>query len=238
MAYDKSKTVTILGASSDIGILVTKNFLDIGYKVNAHYNNNCRNLKKIKSTNLKLFKFNLKNIFSWEKYVKKNFFLKKTDILISLTGYLKTSNFKRSNLVEFYNHLNVNFFSSIVLIQNIIPHMIRNKFGRIIFSSSIGTKFGGGEKTYQYSLSKFCNEFFPSELKKLSKINILANTIQIGLTDTKIHKKVKGKNLKKRIKLIPSKRMAEPVEVAEVINDLVSNNKLISSQLINISGGE
>ena len=158
--------------------------------------------------------------------------------MISLTGYLKASKFNKFNLVEAYNHLNVNFFSSIILTRNILPHMIKNKFGRIIYSSSIGTKFGGGDKSFNYSLSKFCNEFFPSEIKKLSKINILANTIQIGLTDTKIHKRIKGKNLKKRIKLIPSKKMAKVDEVADVIDDLALNNKLISSQLINISGGE
>ena len=36
--------------------------------------------------------------------------------------------------------------------------MIKNKFGRILQTSSIGVKFGGGKNTFNYSLSKKLNE--------------------------------------------------------------------------------
>ena len=51
--------------------------------------------------------------------------------------------------------------------------MEKKKFGRVINTSSIGVKFGGGEKTYLYSLSKHINEFIPSYIRKLSNKNIL-----------------------------------------------------------------
>ena len=47
----------------------------------------------------------------------------------------------------------------------------------------------------------------PSKLKTIIT-NILYNTVRIGVTDTKFHKKVKNKSIHKRIKLIPLKKMA------------------------------
>ena len=53
------KTVLILGASSDIGVEVTKLFLHKKFNVIAHYNKNIKGLKKIKNKKLKFFKFDL-----------------------------------------------------------------------------------------------------------------------------------------------------------------------------------
>ena len=117
--------------------------------------------------------------------------------------------------------------------------MINNNWGRILLSSSIGTSYGGGEKTFLYSLSKFSNEFIPKTFKKKYAKYILYNILKIGVTDTKIHRKVPGKNLKKRIELIPTKRMATTKEVSDKIFSLASDeNTLIHGQIINISGGE
>ena len=93
-------------------------------------------------------------------------------------------------------------------------------------------------ETFCYSSSKFCNEFFPNYLRKLSRFNVIANTLQIGVTQTKIHNKLKNKNLTKRVKLIPIGRMAKISEVGDFIIDFVQKNNLISSKVINISGGE
>ena len=79
--------------------------------------------------------------------------------------------------------------------------MKRKKYGRIINTSSIGTKFGGGNSTFAYSLSKYVNEFIPGEIRKLSSNNILYNTIRIGVTDTKFHKKDKKQVIKEKNKI-------------------------------------
>ena len=117
--------------------------------------------------------------------------------------------------------------------------MKKKNWGRILYASSIGTKFGGSENSFVYSLSKFMNEFFPRPLRNLTKYNILINTLKIGLTDTKLNKVDKNKNMKKRIKLIPLARMATIKEVVKYIYFLSSNeNTLITNEVINISGGE
>jgi len=235
------KKILITGASSDIGISVVEKYIRDGWNVTAHFNKNSKELKKLKTLkdNLDLLCFDFKNIKKFEKFIKKNkSFFKKFDAFISLTGLNNSKQFNLLKINDINSHLNVNYFSSIILTKYILKHMIKNRFGRILYSSSIGTKFGGGEKSFNYSLSKFCNEFFPNRLRNLASLNILTNTIQIGVTKTKIHKKLPGKNLKKRVSLIPIKRMANIKEVGDIVINFILENKLISSQVINISGGE
>ena len=73
-------------------------------------------------------------------------------------------------------------------------------------------------------------KFFPRIYKSSAKNNVLINTLQIGLTKTKMNLIDKKKNLKKRVNLIPLRRMAKPSEVANYIYFLLSeNNTLISN---------
>ncbi|MGB2271940.1 MAG: hypothetical protein ACPH15_02870, partial [Pseudomonadales bacterium] len=61
---------------------------------------------------------------------------------------------------------------------------------------------------FSYSLSKHINEFIPGEIRKLCSKNVLYNTLRIGVTNTKFHKKIKNKSILRRVKLIPIKKMA------------------------------
>ena len=116
--------------------------------------------------------------------------------------------------------------------------MEKKKYGRIINTSSIGVKFGGGGNTFSYSLSKHINEFIPNEIRKLCSKNILYNTLRIGVTNTKFHNKIKNKSISKRTKLIPIKKMASAEDIANYIVFLIRNNNFIANEIINITGGE
>ena len=75
--------------------------------------------------------------------------------------------------------------------------------------------------------------------KKIAKDNVLINNLRIGVTDTKIHKKIKNKNIKKRISLIPIKRMATPLEIAKYIYQLSSTeNTFVTGETFTVAGGE
>ena len=238
----KQKKVLILGGSSDIGIEVIKLFLDHNWKVTAHFNSRRVALERFykNNKNFSQFKFDLRKIQNFEKFLNKNKSkFSNFDGFVNLTGYLKPTTFEKFSLNELYNHLNVNSISSLLAIRKVIPGMTRRKWGRIVNTSSIGTKFGGGLKSFAYSLSKFNNQFFPSYFKDLYSKNVIINSLQIGVTKTKMHKKLKTKDYKKRVKLIPLGRMAEPSEVANYIFQLCSKkNSLLAGAVINISGGE
>ena len=83
--------------------------------------------------------------------------------------FLIKNNSKHFNLLKINDlnfHLNVNYFSSLLIIKELVSSMKKKKWGRILLTSSIGTKFGGGKTTFGYSLSKYMNEFFPYILKE------------------------------------------------------------------------
>ena len=238
-----NRTVLILGCSSDIGIQTAKKFLKKKWNVIAHFNKNKKELLTLQKKYLnqfKLFKLDLSDPkkvmnFTTKKLVK----FKRIDSFVFLTGYIRLVDFDRITYKSFLDHINVNYYSNLVFIKYIYKKMIRNKWGRVLLSSSIGTSFGGSEKTFLYSLSKFNNEFIPKIFRNKYASYILYNVLKIGVTNTKIHLKIPSKNLKKRIKLIPTKRMATTEEVSNKIFYLASNeNTLIHSQIINISGGE
>ena len=79
----------------------------------------------------------------------------------------------------------------------------------------------------------------PSFIKKLTQYNLLSNVLRVGFVKTKIHKKIKNKNLNKRINLIPIKRAAKINEITDMIFFLASEkNSYISNETITIAGGE
>ena len=238
----KKKNILILGGSSDIGIEVVKSFLNLNWNVSAHYSKSNKKLKiiKQKAKNLKLIQFNFFNYNSSRiEYLIKKKFNNKYDSIVNLIGYIDNKSFKNTNLKSILKSLTINALIPILINKLLVQKMLKQKFGRILNCSSIGVKFGGGSQTYNYTLAKHCLEFIPGVYKEWAKKNVLINNLRIGITNTKIHKRIKNKNMKKRINLIPIKRMAEPKEISNYIVNLVSDeNSYMAGQTISISGGE
>lgn len=231
----KKKKLLILGGSSDIGLFLVEELVKLNnYEITLHHNKEF-NLKKNIKKKLKLIKADLIKIKN--KNLKKKFG-NNYDVIINLVGYLSNNTFLNFKEEEFYKTIRANSLIPFMIIRNSLSHMIKNKFGRIINSSSIGVKFGGGEQTFSYSVSKHLNEFIPNYIKKISKNNILYNCLKIGVIDTKLHKKIKNKSLSKRVNLIPLKKIGEKKDISDFIIYLIKNNNFINNEVINISGGE
>ncbi|MDB9820187.1 SDR family oxidoreductase [Candidatus Pelagibacter sp.] len=230
------KKVLILGGSSDIGLELLKKFLEKEiYKIDLHYNSNIKNFKHLKNK-CNLIKADL-SASNYKNTLKK--FSKNYDIIVNLVGYINNKSFEKFTIKSLEKTLRINSLIPLLIIRMSITSMIKKKWGRILNSSSIGVKFGGGSKTFEYSFSKHLNEFIPSHLKKIADKNVFYNVIKIGLTNTKIHKKISNKDLKMRTNLLPIKKMAKPQDIASYIYYLSSDeNQFITNELINITGGE
>ena len=228
------KKVLILGGNSDIGVKIINTLIN-EKKISLTVHFNKKFPKKKYKRSLSFIKKDLSKIN--EKNVKK-IFDNDYDIIINLVGYVSNQSFQNFSLKEIQKTILINSFAPLLIIKNSIKNMKKKKFGRIINTSSVGVKFGGGLSTFAYSLSKHINEFIPSEIRKLSSKNILYNTLRIGVTNTRFHKKIKNKSIKKRIKLIPIKKMASSNDIANYIIFLIHNNNFITNEIINITGGE
>ena len=238
----KKKHVLILGGSSDIGIEVIKIFLKLNWNVSAHYfkNKTKLNLLKKKSKNLKLIKLDFSKANPRiEILIKKNF-KDKYDSIINLIGYIDNKGYENTNLKSITKSLTANMIIPVLIEKNCVKKMISQKWGRILNCSSIGIKFGGGKNSFNYSLSKHCLEFIPNSYKFWAENNVFINNLRIGVTDTKIHKRMKKNlQLKERLKLIPAKRMATPSEMAiYIVNLSTEENSYMTGQTLTVSGGE
>ena len=236
----KKSKVLILGGSSDIGITLIKELLkNDNMEIYAHCSSNEKNLKKINNTRFKIIKSNFIKINDNNfKKTFKNLLHHKFSYFINLTGYISKSNFLNFKIDDQINTFKTNVILPNLILSKIVNNMIKNNFGRIVNCSSIGIKFGGGSNTYNYSLSKFASEFIPYNFKDWAKKNVLINNLRIGVTNTKLHRKI-GKNIKKRVKLIPISRAAETNEIVKYILFFLSDDNTYSTgQTISISGGE
>lgn len=228
------KKVLILGGNSDIGVKIINTLIN-EKKISLTVHFNKKFPKKKYKRSLSFIKKDLSKIN--EKNVKK-IFDNDYDIIINLVGYVSNQSFQNFSLKEIQKTILINSFAPLLIIKNSIKNMKKKNYGRIINTSSVGVKFGGGLSTFAYSLSKHINEFIPNEIRNLSSKNILYNTLRIGVTNTRFHKKIKNKSIKKRIKLIPIKKMASSNDIANYIIFLIHNNNFITNEIINITGGE
>lgn len=228
------KKILILGGNSDIGIQLLKNILEFeNFLIHVHYN---KKFPKIENyPNLKLIK---KNLYLVNNKNVNKIFDNDYDIIINLVGYVSKQSFSNFSIKETQKTILINSLVPFIIIRNSLRNMYKNNYGRIVNTSSIGVKFGGGASTFSYSVSKHLNEFVPSEIKKLSSKNVLYNTLRIGVTDTKFHNKIKNKSIKNRIKLIPTKKMATTQDIAKYILYLITENNYITNEVLNIAGGE
>ena len=107
------------------------------------------------------------------------------------------------------NSLKVNYVYPFIVAKTVSKDMKKNKFGRLLQCSSIGVKFGGGKKNilFTYSSAKHAIEFIPRYFRELSEHNVLYNVLRIGVTETKIHKKISNKICKMRISKFLKKKL-------------------------------
>jgi NAD(P)-dependent dehydrogenase (short-subunit alcohol dehydrogenase family) len=241
---NKKRKVLILGGSSDIGNELVKNFLKLKWEVTAHFFKNKKKLELLKknSRDLKIIKLNFSNLNSSniENLIKKKF-NNKYDSIINLIGHVDNKGFENTNLNSILQSLTANALLPILIEKMLVKKMLSQKWGRILNCSSIGVKFGGGINSYNYSLSKHCLEFIPNIYKNWAKKNVFINNLRVGVTNTKLHKKMgrKKTKMKNRLKLIPINRMAEPKEISAYIISLTTeSNSYITGQTLTISGGE
>lgn len=176
------------GANIVIFDIASTNIDGVGYSVS-----NEKDLKNAKSKIEKLgvkcltIKGDVRIKKSLELAVKKTLKSFKTiDFMVANAGVTQIGYLPDFSELEVSAILDINVSGVIKTTQAVIPHMIKQKSGRIIFISSIlGRK--GNKDWPVYSASKWAViGFAKSTAHLLGKDNITCNTICPGLVDTKL----------------------------------------------------
>jgi 3-oxoacyl-[acyl-carrier protein] reductase len=245
MFNNKLKTVLVTGSTGDIGREIVISFASNGWNVLCHYNSNCEN-KMLLEKYLKKKKYNYSflqadfsdqdNLYGFIYEIS----LFNIDSLINNAGtYLNNFSDDQNKLIDIIKLFNINVFAPMMIVPQIFNKMIKRKFGRIVNISSIAAKYGSSFKSMPYGCSKLALEGITKTLSKEgAEYNVLINNIRPGVIDTDFHKKF-PKNMKKRISMIPMKKMGTTKDIADIVYFVGSEqNNFITNQTISVSGGE
>jgi NAD(P)-dependent dehydrogenase (short-subunit alcohol dehydrogenase family) len=237
-----TREVLISGAGSDIGIAICRQYLSKNFRVLGLYNQGQPALTRLAKENpdLTLRQLNFENPESIEFFIQtEQRRLEACEVFVHAAALVEPVSFADLTAKNLMRAFTINVIPSILFIRTLIPKMADRDWGRIVNLSSIGVKYGGGSKTFAYSLSKHALEFFPQEHKTWAASNVLINTLRVGVTDTRMHKADPDKDMNARVSMIPMKRMATPDEIAKTVYWLGSEqNSFITGQIITAAGGE
>jgi len=181
----------------------------------------------------------LSDLASVEKYMAH---LEAIEILINNAGVENTTPITEVTKEDIQATMTVNLIAPMLIIKQVLPYMIKEKFGKIINLSSIAGLKGLGELPL-YDTSKFAvNGLTRTLARKYGEHNILINSVCPGTTQTDMLDEAFSKidqGVVRAIKAeIPLKRVADPVEIARVVSFLISEeNTYLTGQCIAVDGG-
>ena len=222
--------IILLGASRGIG-----NDL-IPYLVNIDHVICCSRTGKIKK-----FKNTSNHKIDITSEIEIDLFIESIQKLKNITIIFCASFKKDSLLINSKNSdidltINTNIRPIINITKKIIPIMIKQNFGRLIYLSS-SEAASGTVGTSLYSMSKSAlNGFSGSIAKEYGNFNITSNIIELGAFNTGMYKRLNAR-VKNRIKEnIPSKKLGKILDIFNTI-DFIIITKFLNGSIIKLNGG-
>lgn len=175
-----------------------------------------------------------------KRQVVENFFSDNDiDIVLNLAAYNFDSFIHKYSAdidKEIDRQVSVNVKGSVNILSSCLPKMRNNKFGRIIFASSIvtdmpifGTSIYGGSKGFNEQLIK-------TTCLENAAYGITANAIQLGYFDGGLLYKIDEQTREKIRNMIPMKRWGTAQELFDTIMYLI-NTPYVNGSILKIAGG-
>ncbi len=189
-----NKTVWITGASSGIGEAMAKAYHEEGANLILSSRNE-EALKKVQTSlgddasKIKVLAIDLTKPDTFHTKTEEAVaFFGSIDVLVNNGGVSQRSIFEETNLDTYRMLMEVNYFGSVGLTKEVVPHMIKQKSGHIVVTSSVAGKIGTKYRT-GYSASKHAIQgFFDSLRQELYEHNIAVTLICPGPIKTDITK--------------------------------------------------
>ncbi len=160
------------------------------------------------------------------------------DILVNTVGILSESSILQSSIGDWENTIHVNLDSVFYISKSVLPHMIRQKRGKIINFASIAGERGSSLSVHYGSSKAGVIGFTKSLAREVGCYGITVNAISPGIIRTDMSKEKRGPNAEKYLSQIPLQRFGEPEDIVGMVLLLVSEaGNYITGQIMNINGG-
>ena len=238
----KKKIAFVTGGSGGIGKSICLKLIKSGFYVAVGYKTNKKDATNLTKKNHAIaIQVDVSSRKSIKKSIQscKKFFGQNIDVLINNAAISQEKSFEKISDADWDHMLVSNLRSAFSFSQEVIPYMIKSKWGRIVNVVSIGGQWGGCNQIH-YAASKAGLINLTTSLAKLySKNGITINAVSPGLVKTEmIANELKTTSGKNKIKQIPIGRIADTNEIANVVNFLcLDEASYITGQTINVNGG-
>jgi len=241
--FDLNNRVAIVtGGAQGFGYAIVKRFLDSGAKVIIWDIDKKFIEKAIEDSGSKNLNYQMVDITNFDE-IKKNFdeisAKENVDIFVNNAGVAglndKVWNYPNE---EWLKVLNTNLNSTFYCCKVVIPHMIKNNYGRIINIASIAGKEGNPNAS-AYSTSKAGVIALTKSLgKELADKNIAVNCITPAAAKTRIFDQMTEEHINYMLSKIPRNRFVKVEELASMACWMASEeNSYTTGGVFDLSGG-
>ena len=162
----------------------------------------------------------------------------KIDILVNNAGVTKDQLVMRMKRADWDSVLNTNLSSAYLCIQQTIPSMLKQRWGRIINISSVFGQMGqAGQANYAASKAGLIG-LTMAIARELASRNITCNAVAPGFIETAMTSGLGEEFRQTAMKAIPLGRVGTAVEVANAVAFLASDEaSYITGHVLNVNGG-
>tara|TARA_B100001057_G_scaffold458260_1_gene507325 strand:- start:835 stop:1584 length:750 start_codon:yes stop_codon:yes gene_type:complete len=242
--YNFSKRIAIItGGAQGFGLAITKRIIQSGGKVIVWDIDKEAIEKAQKEINSDNFNFRLVDVTDFNivkssiKEIEEQF--GKIDIFVNNAG-ITGMNAKVWDypIDEWKKVIELNLNSTFYCCKAIVPHMVKNNYGRIVNIASIAGKEGNPNAS-AYSTSKAGVIGLTKSLgKELADKDIAVNCITPAAAKTRIFDQMTDEHINYMLSKIPRNRFAKIDELASLVCWLVSEeNSFSTAAVFDLSGG-
>jgi len=164
--------------------------------------------------------------------------LSSVEILVNNAGITKDNIFPRLKQDDWDSVIDTNLSGSFRASQRAIKGMMKNKWGRIVFISSVaGISGNSGQSNYAASKAGMIG-LAKTISKELGSRNITSNVIAPGYIDTDMTSFLNEEQKEDIIGQLSIKRVGKPEDIANMVSFLCSDeSEYITGQVFPVDGG-
>lgn len=162
----------------------------------------------------------------------------KIDILVNNAGITRDQLVMRMKRADWDAVLTTNLTAAYLAIQQVIPGMLKLRWGRIINISSIFGQMGqAGQANYAASKAGLIG-LTMAIAREVASRNITSNAIAPGFIETSMTAGLSNEFKENAVKQIPLGRVGTPEDVAHAVAFLASEEaSYITGHVLNVNGG-
>ena len=238
----KNRTAIVTGGAQGFGLAITERFLESGANVimwDIDKNTTDKVLKEKNNHKLSAAEIDVTNFDQVSSEIDKISQQTKIDIFINNAGITgKNATVWDYPIDEWNKVLDLDLNAVFYCCKAIVPHIIKNNFGRIVNISSIAGKEGNPNAS-AYSTAKAGVIGLTKSLgKELADKNIAVNCVTPAAAKTRIFDQMTEEHINYMLSKIPRNRFAKVEELASLVAWLASEeNSFSTGAVFDLSGG-